>query len=227
MRAYERLLNYVVVRTPSDEHSTTSPSSQCQFDLAHILADEMTALGISDVSLDEFCYVYGKIPATPGYENKPSIGFIAHMDTVSDYCDHDIIPVVHKNYDGGDLPLGTSGRTLTVKDFPHLPSLAGRTLITTDGTTVLGADDKAGVAEIMTMVERVRELLISNSQKLCTTDENIAMLQNSQFTCEGTVTVEDIECWLVKKGTGSYAVSKDGEHLYEWQEVTGSYAPIQ
>lgn len=153
MRAYERLLNYVVVRTPSDEHSTTSPSSQCQFDLAHILADEMTALGISDVSLDEFCYVYGKIPATPGYENKPSIGFIAHMDTVSDYCDHDIIPVVHKNYDGGDLPLGTSGRTLTVKDFPHLPSLAGRTLITTDGTTVLGADDKAGVAEIMTMAE--------------------------------------------------------------------------
>ena len=153
MRAYERLLNYVVVRTPSDEHSTTSPSSQCQFDLARILADEMTALGISDVSLDEFCYVYGKIPATPGYENKPSIGFIAHMDTVSDYCDHDIIPVVHKNYDGGDLPLGTSGRTLTVKDFPHLPSLDGRTLITTDGTTVLGADDKAGVAEIMTMAE--------------------------------------------------------------------------
>ena len=93
MRAYERLLNYVIVRTPSDEHSTTSPSSQCQFDLARILADEMTALGISDVSLDEFCYVYGKIPATPGYENKPSIGFIAHMDTVSDYCDHDIIPV--------------------------------------------------------------------------------------------------------------------------------------
>ena len=153
MRAYERLLNYVVVRTPSDEHSTTSPSSQCQFDLARILADEMTALGISDVSLDEFCYVYGKIPATPGYENKPSIGFIAHMDTVSDYCDHDIIPVVHKNYDGGALSLGTSGRTLTVKDFPHLPSLAGRTLITTDGTTVLGADDKAGVAEIMTMAE--------------------------------------------------------------------------
>ena len=73
----------------------------------------------------------------------------------------------------------------------------------------------------------MRELLISNSQKLCTTDENIAMLQNSQFTCEGTVTVEDTECWLVKKGTGSYAVSKDGEHLYEWQEVTGSYALIQ
>ena len=76
-------------------------------------------------------------------------------------------------------------------------------------------------------VERVRELLIQNSQKLCTTEENIAMLQNSRFTCEGTVTVEGAECWLVKKGTGRYAVSKDGEHLYEWQEVTGSYALIQ
>lgn len=76
-------------------------------------------------------------------------------------------------------------------------------------------------------VERVRELLIQNSQKLCTTEENIAMLQNSLFTCDGTVTVEGAECWLVKKGTGRYAVSKDGKHLYEWQEVTGSYAPIQ
>ena len=153
MRAYERLLNYVVVRTPSDEHSTTSPSSQCQFDLARILADEMTALGISDVSLDEFCYVYGKIPATPGYENKPSIGFIAHMDTVSDFADHAVNPIVHENYDGKDLKLADSGRTLEVSVFPHLPSLAGRTLITSDGTTVLGADDKAGVAEIMTAAE--------------------------------------------------------------------------
>ena len=92
---------------------------------------------------------------------------------------------------------------------------------------VSAAEPAAGGITEEEAVERVRELLISNSQKLCTTDENIAMLQNSQFTCEGTVTVEDTECWLVKKGTGSYAVSKDGEHLYEWQEVTGSYAPIQ
>ena len=92
---------------------------------------------------------------------------------------------------------------------------------------VSAAEPTAGGIIEEEAVERVRELLISNSQKLCTTDENIAMLQNSQFTCEGTVTVEDTECWLVKKGTGSYAVSKDGEHLYEWQEVTGSYAPIQ
>lgn len=153
MKAYERFLNYVVVRTPSDENSSTFPSSECQFKLAELLKQEMIDLGIEDVTLDEYCYVYGKIPATPGYETCPSIGFIAHMDTVSDYCDHDITPVLHENYDGKDLVLGTSGRSLTVKDFPHLPSLAGRTLITTDGTTVLGADDKAGIAEILTMAE--------------------------------------------------------------------------
>lgn len=155
MRAYERFLTYAAIRTPSDENSTTSPSSKCQFELADLLKDEMLAIGIADARVTEYCYVYGTIPATPGLESKPKIGFIAHMDTVSDYCDHDIKPIVHENYDGGDLALGTSGRTLSVKDFPHLLSLKGRTLITTDGTTVLGADDKAGIAEIMTMAERL------------------------------------------------------------------------
>lgn len=155
MRAYERFLTYAAIRTPSDENSTTSPSSKCQFELADLLKDEMLAIGIADAHVTEYCYVYGTIPATPGLESKPKIGFIAHMDTVSDYCDHDIKPIVHENYDGGDLALGTSGRTLSVKDFPHLPSLKGRTLITTDGTTVLVADDKAGIAEIMTMAERL------------------------------------------------------------------------
>ena len=155
MRAYERFLTYAAIRTPSDENSTTSPSSKCQFKLADLLKDEMLAIGIADAHVTEYCYVYGTIPATPGLESKPKIGFIAHMDTVSDYCDHDIKPIVHENYDGGDLALGTSGRTLSVKDFPHLPSLKGRTLITTDGTTVLGADDKAGIAEIITMAERL------------------------------------------------------------------------
>ena len=155
MRAYERFLTYAAIRTPSDENSTTSPSSKYQFELADLLKDEMLAIGIADAHVTEYCYVYGTIPATPGLESKPKIGFIAHMDTVSDYCDHDIKPIVHENYDGGDLALGTSGRTLSVKDFSHLPSLKGRTLITTDGTTVLGADDKAGIAEIMTMAERL------------------------------------------------------------------------
>lgn len=157
MRAYERFLNYAVIRTPSDENSGTSPSSNCQFNLANLLAEEMKGLGIEDARVNEYCYVYGTVPATPGYEEKPKIGFIAHMDTVSDYCDHEIVPVIHKDYDGGDLALGTSGRCLTAKDFPHLPGLKGRTLITTDGTTVLGADDKAGIAEILTLVERLKE----------------------------------------------------------------------
>ena len=107
MKAYERLLNYVKVPTPSNEKSGTHPSSECQRVLADQLAEEMKALGVSDVRVEDKCYVYGKIPATKGYEGKTKLGFIAHMDTVSDYCDHDIIPVVHKNYDGGDLPLGT------------------------------------------------------------------------------------------------------------------------
>ncbi len=111
--------------------------------------------GSTDVILDDQCYLYGKLPATEGLEDKPAIGFIAHMDTVSDFCDHDIKPIVTENYDGGELKLGTSDTVLSPKNFPHLANLKGRTLITSDGTTVLGADDKAGIAEIMTMIERV------------------------------------------------------------------------
>ena len=100
MKAYERLLKYVVVRTPSDEESESVPTTKCQFDLAHLLVEEMKELGLTDVYVDDMCYVYGKLPATPGYEDKTSIGFIAHMDTVADFCDHEIKPVLHENYDG-------------------------------------------------------------------------------------------------------------------------------
>lgn len=157
VKAYERLLKYVVVRTPSDENSETVPSSKCQFDLAHLLEEEMKELGLTDVYLDDQCYLYGKLPATEGLEDKPAIGFIAHMDTVSDFCDHDITPVITENYNGEDLTLGTSGLTLSTETFPHLKDLKGRTLITSDGTTVLGADDKAGIAEILTVIEQLQE----------------------------------------------------------------------
>lgn len=157
VKAYERLLKYVVVRTPSDENSETVPSSQCQFDLAHLLEEEMKELGLTDIYLDDQCYLYGKLPATKGLEDKPAIGFIAHMDTVSDFCDHDITPVITENYSGEDLVLGTSGLTLSTETFPHLKDLKGRTLITSDGTTVLGADDKAGIAEILTVIEQLQE----------------------------------------------------------------------
>ena len=156
MKAYERLLKYVVVRTPSCDGEEEHPSSQCQFDLARLLEKEMQELGLTDICLDEHCYLYGKLPATPGCEDKTSIGFIAHMDTVSDYCDHEIVPVITENYDGRDLPLGDSGLTLSTDIFKHLPGLAGRTLITSDGTTILGAADKAGIAEILTLIERLQ-----------------------------------------------------------------------
>lgn len=175
MKAYERLLNYVKVFTTSDEASETAPSTKRQFDLANQLVQEMKEIGISDVRVDEKCYVYGVIPATEGYENAPKIGFIAHMDTAPDFSGEHVNPQIIEKYDGGDVKLGESGRVLSVKDFPHLPSLKGRTLITTDGTTLLGADDKAGIAEIMTLAETLITEKIPHG-KVCvsfTPDEEI------------------------------------------------------
>ena len=155
MKAYERLLNYVKVFTTSDETSESVPSTARQFDLANRLVEEMKAIGISDAHVDDKCYVYGSIPATPGCEGRPAIGFIAHMDTAPDFCGEGVSPRIIEDYDGGEVVLGESGRVLRPEDFPHLPRLKGRTLIVTDGTTLLGADDKAGVAEIMTAAERL------------------------------------------------------------------------
>ena len=115
MKVQERLINYVTVRTPSNEESETVPSSMCQFDLARKLEKEMQELGLTEVVLDDKCYLYGKLPATEGKENIPAIGFIAHMDTVSDFCDHEIHPIITENYDGGELTLGTSGLILNPK----------------------------------------------------------------------------------------------------------------
>ncbi|MBQ1565703.1 MAG: peptidase T [Clostridia bacterium] len=155
MRAYERLLNYVVVHTTSDEESVTVPTTVRQFDLARMLVDELHGIGVTDAEVDGMCYVYATLPAAKGYENAPKIGFIAHMDTAPDFSGENVKPRIIEHYDGGDVVLGESGRTLENAQFPHLASLKGRTLIVTDGTTLLGADDKAGVAEIVTMLERV------------------------------------------------------------------------
>ena len=177
MKAYERLLSYVKVFTPSSEETGTSPSTQYQFDLARLLVQELKELGVKDADVDEHCYVYGHIPATRGYESRQKLGFIAHMDTVSDFCDHPVAPVITPNYDGKDLALGTSGRVLSPKMFPHLSTLKGRTLITSDGTTILGADDKAGIAEIMTIIEYLNDNTIPHGP-LCiafTPDEEIGM----------------------------------------------------
>ena len=146
-------MNYVKVFTTSDETSETVPSTARQFDLANKLVEEMKAIGISDAHVDDKCYVYGS--ATPGCEGRPAIGFIAHMDTAPDFCGEGVSPRIIEDYDGGEVVLGESGRVLRPEDFPHLPRLKGRTLIVTDGTTLLGADDKAGIAEIMTAAERL------------------------------------------------------------------------
>jgi len=156
MTNLERLLKYVAIKTPSDANNdTVHPSSQVQFNLATALKNEMENLGISNVFLSDTCYLYGKLPATKGLEDKTPIGFIAHMDTVSDYVTAPIKPQIIKNYNGEVLPLSDSGLVLHPENFPHLPSLKGRTLITTDGRTILGGDDKAGIAEILTLCERL------------------------------------------------------------------------
>ena len=175
MRAYERLLNYVRVYTTSDPESGTHPSAEREFDLARQLVEEMKALGIEDARVDEHCYVYGSIPATPGCEDKPALGLIAHMDTAPDASGEGVTPILHENYDGRDVTLPATGTVMKVSTFPFLADLKGETLITTDGTTLLGADDKAGVAEILTAAE----ILLAEGRphgKLCiafTPDEEI------------------------------------------------------
>ncbi len=176
MRAYERFLKYVDVWTTSDESSETVPSTQRQFDLGRLLAQELKDMGIEQVELDDMCYLYARIPATPGCEDRPTIGLIAHMDTAADFSGKDIRPQIIGDYDGEDVKLGESGRVLRVEEFPHLKRMKGRTLITTDGTTLLGADDKAGIAEIMTVAERLMKGDIPHG-KICigfTPDEEIA-----------------------------------------------------
>ena len=155
MKAYKRLLDYVSVWTTSEEGSDTVPSAKREFDLAHKLVQELHEIGVANDEVDDKCYIYGSIPATEGCEDKPVIGFIAHMDTAPEFSGKDVKPQIIENYDGKDVVLGDSGRVISVKDFPHLTKLAGRTLITADGTTLLGADDKAGIAEIMTALDEI------------------------------------------------------------------------
>ena len=154
MKAYERLINYARVSTASIDDLEISPTSERQFDLAKILVEELRELGIADAAVSDTCYVYGHLPATPGHEDAPCLGFIAHMDTSPDFSGEGVQPRLIENYDGGDVDLG-HGRALRVENFPHLPALAGRTLIVAGGDTLLGADDKAGIAEIMTLLERL------------------------------------------------------------------------
>ena len=197
MKASERLLKYAVIYTGSDEdHAEQTPSTPEQMTLAQVLAKDMRDIGLTDVSVDAHAYVYGFLPATADREQCPPIGFIAHIDIVNEFGTSEIHPQIVKEYDGGEIALGTSGRTLDTVQFPDLKQAIGKTVITTDGTTVLGADDKAGVAEILTMCERLVQDNLPHG-KICvcfTPDEEIghgaALLDLGKFGASYAYTVD-------------------------------------
>ena len=199
MRAYERLYRYAQVNTTSYEsNEAVTPSGAGQFDLANLLAVEMKELGLQGVFVDSHAYAYGFLPATPGLEGRKRLGLIAHLDTVDDCGGTDTHPQIIERYDGKPIALGASGKVLDPEMFPHLKDCVGKTLLTTDGTSVLGADDKAGVAEIMTLCERlISENIPHGAISVCfTPDEEIghgaSLLDLEKFgadlayTCDGS-----------------------------------------
>lgn len=172
MRAYERLLKYVSYETTSDENCQTCPSSAKELVLADELVEDLKAIGVADAHVDKDGYVYGSIPATKGAENEKTIGLIAHMDTAPAMSGADIKPRIINDYDGADIVLNEKlGVVMDTVTFPQLRNYVGQDLIVTDGTTLLGADDKAGIAEIMTAAAQIIE-----ADKACegNTDEHIA-----------------------------------------------------
>ena len=153
----ERFVSYAKVHTTSSEESETYPSTERQFDLARILVDELKALGLADAAVDDNCYVTATLPATPGCENVPVIAFISHMDTYPEVSGENVVPTFHENYQGGDIDLPKEGRKILAAENPYLQKCIGETIITADGTTLLGADDKAGIAEIMAAMTLIHE----------------------------------------------------------------------
>lgn len=148
----QKLLRYVKIHTKSDDDSEVTPSTKIQFDLANLLVDELKSIGIEDAHVDENCYVMGTLRAN--CEKAPVIGLIAHLDTSPDMPGENVKPQIFENYDGQDIVINKEQNiVMKVADFPYLTDFKGKTLITTDGTTLLGADDKAGIAEIMSVIE--------------------------------------------------------------------------
>ncbi|MBN1498843.1 MAG: peptidase T [Spirochaetes bacterium] len=149
----DKFIRYAKMDTASDDSSSTVPSTRKQFRLAELLRDEMTALGLNNIHLDEKCYLYAELPANSDAD-VPVMGLIAHMDTSPDFTAENVNPRIINNYDGKDIVLNKAENiVMKTADFPELESYKGQTLITTDGNTLLGADDKAGVAEILSAVE--------------------------------------------------------------------------
>ena len=153
MNVIDRFIKYAKIDTQSDENSTQTPSTQKQFNLAKLVENEMKEMGLQDVSLDNKCYLMATLPANTD-KKVPTIGFIAHFDTSPDMSGENVKPRIIRNYDGKDIVLNEAQKIISsVSDFPELLDHVGEDLIVTDGTTLLGADDKAGVAEIMTAMQ--------------------------------------------------------------------------
>ena len=214
MTALERFITYVKIHTASAEDSAATPSTFRQFDLSRLLEKEMRGLGLEEVFVDDHAYVYGALPATKGCEDRPAVAFIAHLDTIPDFSGKNVRPQIIENYDGGEVALGESGRVLSPEQFRHLPSLKGCTLVTTDGTTVLGADDKAGIAAIMTACETlVREKLPHGRVAVCfTPDEEIghgaALLDLERLRADFAYTVDGGELDTINYETFNAAAAK-------------------
>jgi tripeptide aminopeptidase len=154
LKLQNRFINYVKIYSTSDPESETTPSSPQQWDIAKYIFEELQTLGLSDVSMDEQGYIYAYLPSNLDKDDEPTVGFIAHYDTSPDFNGKNVNPIIWNEYDGGDLLLNKeTGFTLSPAKFETLKDYVGKTLITTDGTSLLGADDKAGVAEIVTAAE--------------------------------------------------------------------------
>lgn len=200
MKSYERFLDYIRINTQSNETSGLHPSFDGEFDLAKKLLSELESMGV-DATLDDKCYLMAHIPPTKGFEKCATLGFIAHMDTSPAFSGCNVNPVIRKDYDGKDVKY-PCGKIMKVADFPHLERLAGETLITSDGTTLLGADDKAGVSEIMTAIERIIEDQIPHGPiAICfTPDEEIG---------------EGADNFDIKKFGADFAYTVDGGDVCE------------
>lgn len=174
----DRLIRYAKINTQSDENNPSCPSTRGQWDLAHLLVEELNEIGMEDVTIDENAYIMATLPSNiTTADTIPTVGFLAHIDTATDFTGENVKPQIVENYDGGDIILNNQKNiTLSPSDFPELSSYQGNTLITTDGTTLLGADNKAGIAEIMTAMEYLinhPEIKHGNVRVAFTPDEEI------------------------------------------------------
>ena len=212
----DKFLRYVAVDTQSDESCENTPSTQKQFDLANMLVKELNQLGIKDAAVDEHCYIYATIPSNlpaghPAKGKVPTIGFLAHLDTSPDVSGKDVKPQIINNYQGGDIVLPAAPDVvIKVSENPALNDCIGHTIVTTDGTTLLGSDDKSGIAAIMKMAETltVSQDVLHGDIRICfTPDEEIG---------RGT------QCIDLKKLNCEYAYTIDGDMPGELNKETFS-----